>query len=357
MNRKWVVFISVFCFIFVGWVLNISGAIFKKDFFWLDPIKGVDLYNLDPLFYYISDDGATCGGYYVYKESVYLAALYTGNNLVKLQSLGGLESCIFGGSDNNVFIGWALDQDGSSYPVSWDISGKINKLINYEGKALGISYNGQYIVGWYDDELGNFTPFIYDYKINNFQKLSNLYVGNYKEAYINSVNDSKNMCGRIKSVDDESSVPFLYLDGKTFIPAGISEGAFYQISNNNKVVGYIVNKTNEESESYNAVVFENNQVKKIFDDNRFSIAYSISKDGKVVAGYFQDPTDNNYVKPFIYYNNKVINLEEKLKTYLSDGSFLEKVVRVSSNGNWVIGVGYNNAIYQPFAADISNLIK
>lgn len=352
-NKKIVYVFSIIYFITL--ILFLSFSAIKQDFLWLDPIKGVEKSKLNPIFSYISNEGNVIGGYYTYKDAIFLGTLYNNQKVNKLESLGGLESCIFKGSENNLLVGWSSDETGKTIPVSWDNSGKITKLMNYEGKALSISYNGKYIAGWYYNELDEFKPFIYDTNQKDFKEINNLTFGNYQESYTNGINDNKNLCGYLLGNND-STIPFVYINEKVIVPSGVKEGRFYQISNNDIAVGYIINKNNDKS---NAVIFENNNIKNIFDDNVKSVAYSISKDGKVVAGYFADPNDNDYEKPFLYVNNKVIDIEKEFKTYLDQNSFLVEAQGVSPNGNYIVGIGYNskNYSYQVFVANISKFTK
>ncbi|MGC8815357.1 MAG: hypothetical protein ACP5O4_04070 [bacterium] len=358
MKKIFIYYFVLFISIFIMLIISISFAKMKKEFMWLPLLNGVDKYNLDFFGYYISNDGNFLSGYYIYKRNVLFGVFFNQDQLVKLPTLGGLENCVFGGSRDSLLVGWALDNDGISRPVMWN-NNRINKIIDYEGKALSISYNSKYIAGWYYNELKEFKPFIYDLETKQLDTLDNLYFGNYDQAYIFSINDNKNLSGYIKnsgSSDDStnSTIPFVYIDNKLDIPSGIKAGKFYGMSNNNISVGYII-----ENDKSNAVTFENKKLKKIFSNNINSKAYSISIDGRVVVGYFEDPNDNNYEKPFVYVNNKVIDLEKEYKQYLEGDSYLVEIRKVSANGEYVLGLGYNSKIktYQPFVANISSLIK
>ncbi len=352
-NKKNLYIFSIIYFIVL--ISFISFSTVKKDFLWLDPVSGVDNSKLLPLFSHISNDGNIIAGYYTYKDAIFLAALYNNQKINKLESLGGLENCIFKGSENNLLVGWSTDEKGKSIPVIWDISGKITKLMNYEGKALAISYNGNYVSGWYYNELNEFTPFIYDTNQKDLKEINNLTFGNYQEAYSFGINDNKNLCGYLLGSED-SAIPFVYINNKIIVPSGVKEGKFYQLSNNNTAVGYIINKNNDKR---NAVIFENNNLKNIFDENVKSVAYSISKDGKAVVGYFADPNDNNYEKPFLYVNNKIIDIEKEFKSYLDKDSFLIEAQGISSNGEYLVGIGFNskNYSYQIFITNISKFTK
>ncbi len=248
-NKKIIYIFSVIYLIVL--ISFISFSAIKKDFLWLDPISGVDNSKLLPLFSHISNDGNIIAGYYSYKDAIFLAALYNNKKIIKLESLGGLEDCIFKGSENNLLVGWSTNEKGKSISVIWDISGKITKLMDYEGKALGISYNGNYVSGWYYNELDEFKPFIYDTNQKVLKEINNLTFGNYQEAYSFGINDNKNLCGYLLDTKD-SAIPFVYISNKIIIPSGVKEGKFYQLSNNDIAVGYIINKNNDKR---NAVIF------------------------------------------------------------------------------------------------------
>jgi probable HAF family extracellular repeat protein len=200
---------------------------------------------------------------------------------------------------------------------------------------------------------------IYGINSKNLTILDDLFFANYNNFIFTDVNSSYNMVGYM--YNESSTLPFMYINKKLRIPEeaikegefNIKEGIFTEISDNNEIVGYIINN----KELTKAIIYKNSKINYIFPQNIESEAKFISRDGKVIGGCFFDKDYNK--KPFLYINNKIIDLEKEYKKYLKEGSYLIDVYNVSSNNIYVIGVGYNSEkqIYQAFVVNISNLIK
>jgi|GEM_PF-1937295 len=348
-----VLFIFImFSFIFLNVLLSKN-----QDFIWINTkMKGLNQFYIYPFINFVSNDSSVVSGYIVYKSNLYFAFINENSQIKQLEGIGGLESCILDTSDTGVYVGWVTDEEGLYIPTYWTKEGKINIISKNEGKANVISPDGKYIAGFIKNSNNDnsYKNFIYDINSKKLTILDDLFFANYNNFIFTDVNSSYNMVGYM--YNESSTLPFMYINKKFRIPEeAIKEGEFRGISDNNEIVGYIVNKNNLQ----NAIIYKNSKINYIFSQDIGSGANFISKDGKVIGGYFFDKNDNNYQKPFLYINNKIIDLEKEYKSYLKQGSYLIDVYNVSSNNIYVIGVGYNSEkqIQQPFVVNISNLIK
>jgi probable HAF family extracellular repeat protein len=338
----------------------------NQDFIWINTkIKGLNELYISLFISFVSNDSSVLSGYVIYKESLYFAFISENSRIKQLEGIGGLESCILDTSDNGVYVGWVNNEEGLDIPTYWTKEGKINIISKNEGKANVISPDGKYIAGFIknSDNDNSCKNFIYDINSRKLTILDDLFFANCKYFIFTDVNSSYNMVGYM-GIDDPyfdhplypgySVLPFMYINKKLIIlEEDIKGGQFRGISDNNEIVGYIINN---KYDCENAIIYKNSKINYIFPQNIQSGANFISRDGKVIGGYFFG--NNNYQKPFLYINNKIIDLEKEYKNYLKEGSYLVNVYNISSNNIYVIGVGYNSEtqIQQPFVVNISKFL-
>jgi len=267
----------LFSFIFFNVLLSKN-----QDFIWINTkMKGLDQLHIYPFINFVSNDYSIVSGYILYKGSLYFAFINEDSKIKQLEGIGGLESCILDASDNGIYAGWATNEEGLYIPTYWTKEGKMNIISKNEGKANVISPDGKYIAGFIkNSNIDNpYKNFICDMNSKELTILDDLFFANYNNFIFTDINSSYNMVGYM--YNNESYMPFMYINKKLGIPGeAIKEGEFRGISDNNEIVGFIVNKNKQQ----NAIIYKNDKINYIFSQNIGSGANFISKDGKVIGG-------------------------------------------------------------------------